>query len=322
MNTGTPTVLVLGGTGFLGRHIAAGFAATGAEVVPSARHGANRVDLTAADPGPLAALLRDVRPDVVVNASGRAWAAGAQEMAAANCDAVATLAAALAELPAPPRLIHLGSVHEYGPGTVGAGTREDHEPAPVTDYGRSKLGGTRAVLDAVRTEGLDAIVLRLANVCGPGTHRGSLLGAVGARLAEALAAAGPAADPADPLELRLAPLRAHRDFVDVRDVVDAVLAAAGAPRQAHPVINIGSGAARPMRRIIDRLVALSGLPVRIVEDAGDPLRTDAEWQQLDITRARRVLNWSPARDLDTSLSDLLGAARTELTTQTATERKT
>ncbi|MEU3750663.1 MULTISPECIES: NAD-dependent epimerase/dehydratase family protein [Streptomyces] len=319
MNSGAPTVLVLGGTGFLGRHITAGFAAAGAQVVPSARHGAHRVDLTAADPGPLAALLRDVRPGVVVNASGRAWGAGAEEMAAANCDAVVTLAAALAELPAPPRLVHLGSVHEYGPGTVGAGTREDHEPAPVTDYGRSKLGGTRAVLDAVRTEGLDAIVLRLANVCGPGTHRGSLLGAVGARLAEAQVAAGPTADP---VELRLAPLRAHRDFVDVRDVVDAVLTAAGAPRQDHPVINIGSGAARPMRRIVDRLVALSGLQVRIVEDAGDPRRTDAEWQQLDITRARRVLKWSPARDLDTSLSDLLGAARTELTTQTAMERKT
>ncbi|MFE2558264.1 NAD-dependent epimerase/dehydratase family protein [Streptomyces sp. NPDC059352] len=318
MNTGAPAVLVLGGTGFLGRHIAAGFAAVGARVVPAARHGATRVDLTAADPGPLAALLRDVRPDVVVNASGRAWGAGVEEMSAANRDAVATLAAALAELPGRPRLIHLGSVHEYGPGTVGAGTGEDHEPAPVTDYGRSKLGGTRAVLDAVRTKELDAIVLRLANVCGPGTPRGSLLGSVAARLAEAHAAAGAAAEP---VELRLAPLRAHRDFVDVRDVVDAVLTAARTPRPAHPVLNIGSGAARPMRRIIDRLVALSGLPVRIVEDTGDPRRTDAEWQQLDITRARRVLCWSPARDLDTSLSDLLDAARAELTTQTVIERK-
>ncbi|MCX5203229.1 NAD(P)-dependent oxidoreductase [Streptomyces sp. NBC_00237] len=315
MNTAAPTVLVLGGTGFLGRHLTAGFAEAGARVVPAARRGATRVDLTEADPGPLTTLLRDVGPDVVVNASGRAWGADAAEMTAANCDAVAALTGALAALPAPPRLIQLSSIHEYGAGTVGTGTREDHEPAPVTDYGRSKLGGTRAVLDAVRTRELDAIVLRVANVCGPGAPHGSLLGSVAARLAAALAAPGA---PADPVELRLAPLRAYRDVVDVRDVVAAVVTAAGVARPAHPVFNIGSGAARPMRRIVDRLIALSGLPVRIVEDTAGPRRTDTEWQQLDITRARRELCWSPARDLDSSLSALLDAARTELTTPSAT----
>ncbi|MGW2492619.1 NAD-dependent epimerase/dehydratase family protein [Streptomyces sp. NPDC001606] len=305
-------VLVLGATGFLGRHIADTFEAAGDRVLrvsrtapPDAAGRRAAFDLTAATASGLAAFLAAHRPDVVVNAAGTVWQADEQRMRELNDAFVRRLVTVLPELPAPVRLVQLGSVHEYGPTPAGVPLTEDLPAAPAGTYGRTKLAGTRWVLDAARG-GLDAVVVRVANACGPGAPPESLLGKVAAELARQ------AADPAAPGELRLAPLRAMRDFVDVRDAADAVLAAAGAPRgvAAGLLVNIGRGEAVPVRRLVDRMIALSGLPVRLVEEApADGTRSTTEWQRTDITRARRLLGWHPRRELDESLRDLLTATR-------------
>ncbi|AVH55995.1 MULTISPECIES: NAD-dependent epimerase/dehydratase family protein [Streptomyces] len=345
------TVVVLGGTGFLGRHIGAAFGALGARVhlvspsagpgakpgaepgmqpgaepgaEPGAKPGAEpgmqpgagcpaliRLDVVAASPRELAALLARVGADTVVNAAGRAWRADEAQMAAANAELVAKVTEALAALPREPggpRLIHLGSVHEYGAGTPGGATPEDWPAAPVTPYGRTKLLGTQAVLRAVRERNVEGVVLRLANVIGAGTPAGSLFGDVAAHLADA-ARAEAAGERAD--ALRLPPLRAARDLVDVRDVVDAVLAAARVPATYvnGRVINVGRGEAVPVRDVIDRMVALSGLDVPVTEGAGvPPGRSDVDRQCLDVSLARELLGWAPSRPLDSALRDLLAAA--------------
>ncbi|MGW0499680.1 NAD-dependent epimerase/dehydratase family protein [Streptomyces sp. NPDC003007] len=309
------SVVVLGGTGFLGRHVGAAFTALGARVHPVSRSGGDtpargstpvRLDLLAAQPDRIARLLASTGADVVVNAAGRAWRADEEEMAAGNAVLVERLVAALAELPGPPvRLIQLGSVHEYGAGAPDAATGEDHEPAPVTPYGRTKLEGTRAVLCATSERGVDGVVLRLANVIGAGAPQGSLFGRVAAHLG---AAAHAVARGERAAELRLPPLRAARDMVDAGDTAAAVLAAATAPAGTvgGRVINVGRGEAVLIRGLIHRMVALSGLEVPVVEDPeGPPSRTDVARQRLDIVRAGRLLGWRPRRSLDDSLHDLL-----------------
>ncbi|MEU9701217.1 NAD(P)-dependent oxidoreductase [Streptomyces sp. NPDC047981] len=308
------TAVVLGGTGFLGRHVVAALRATGRRVVSVSRtagaapersgtEGGAGVDLTADDgQRRFAGLLAAERAAVVVNAAGRAWRATEEDMVRGNAELVERLVAAVLAQDAPPRLIQLGSVHEYGPGTPGAGTAEDHPAAPVTPYGRSKLRATEAVLAACAASDLDGVVLRVANVSGPGAPVGSLLRTVADQLVDVASGALS--------ELRYGPLRAERDFVDVRDVADAVVAAADAPRGAvrGQVINIGTGEAVRARLLVDRLVALSGLAVPVVEQPAAPGatgRADVEWQRLDTAKAHRVLGWKPARDLDTSLRDLL-----------------
>lgn len=310
-------VVVLGGTGYLGRRIGEAFAADGALVRTVSRTPAQdgpadpdfvRVDLLAASPRELTALFASVSPDVVVNAAGRAWRADEAEMTAGNADLVVRVTESLAGLPRPPRLIQLGSVHEYGAGTPGAGTPEEHEPAPVTPYGRTKLLGTRAVLRASAEDGLDGVVLRLANVIGAGAPAGSLFGMVAGHLG---AAARAQALGEKPDELGLPPLRARRDVVDVRDAVDAVRAAATAPGSdvSGQVVNVGRGEAVPMHALIARMVELSGVDLPVVEAvSGRPARTDVDWQQLDVSKAVRLLGWRPRRSLDDSLRDLLSAA--------------
>ncbi|MES4904974.1 MULTISPECIES: NAD(P)-dependent oxidoreductase [unclassified Streptomyces] len=311
---GTP-VLVLGGSGYLGRHICAAFAATGARVSRVCRGtrgggadgdgadgddcGSIRLDLSAAGPAELARLCSDTRARVVVNASGAVWGGGERQMTEANSAFVSRLATVVAGLPDRPRLIHLGSAYEYGPAAPGTSIGEDWPTDPATVYGRTKLRGSQAVLRAAAERGVPGTVLRISVACGPGAPGNSLAGVVAAHLASGRG------------ELRLAPLRDHRDLVDVRDVADAVVAAAVAPVRAvaGTVVNIGSGQAVPVRRLVDLMISLSGLPVRVVEDpALQRTRSDAAWQRLDIGRARRLLGWAPRRTLRESLRDLLAAA--------------
>ncbi|MEU3301215.1 NAD(P)-dependent oxidoreductase [Streptomyces sp. NPDC006678] len=311
--TGT-RVVVLGGTGFLGGHLRAAFRAEGDQVVcvsrtsPGTAAGSAAsderflaLDLLALSPHELRAHLTALDPDIMVNAAGAVWKVTEQQMHAANAELVTTLIAALRELPRRPRLIQLGSVHEYGAGTRDSGLAEDGMEAPVTPYGRSKLAASRSVLDAAGTGALDGVVLRMANIVGPGVPTGSLLGDIAAHVERY------AKDPeATDAELVFPPLRAERDFVDVRDVVDAVLAAARAPRTevSGRVINIGSGRAVPAGEVVERLLALSGLPVRLVERPADGAAF-VDCQRLDVSRARRLLGWEPRRDLDTALTGLL-----------------
>lgn len=306
------SVVVLGGTGFLGRRIADGLADRGARVHRFSRSGPGAVDLLTVRPERLAALLDAAGADTVVNAAGRAWRADEAAMRAGNADLVVRVAEALAVAERRPRLIQLGTVHEYGATTWGGASPEDQAPAPLTAYGRTKLLGTHAALDAARDRGVDTVVLRMVNVIGAGVPRGSLFGRVAATLGEA--ARRDAAD-APPQVLRLPPLRVHRDLLDVRDAVEAVWAAAVTPAPyaadgagMDRVINIGSGRAVSMRALIDRMVALSGVDLPVVEGPADPARpAEPPWLQLDITRARATLGWWPRRTPDDALRELLAA---------------
>ena len=303
--------VVLGGTGFVGRHICEALAAHGHDVtavsraegavLPGVRHAC--ADLVGR-PDRLRGMLEALRPRLVVNAMGAVWDTGPEQMDQANHLAVHRLVDLLSALGRRPRLVHLGSVHEYGPVPAGRPLDERIPPRPETPYGRTKLLGTGAVLDARRAGRLDAVVLRLSNGVGPGAPRSSLLG----RVAEQLHAAP---DDGSPVVLRLAPLTARRDFIDVRDIADAVAAAARPVRIPHPVLNIGRGRSVPVRQLVRMLISVSGVQARIAETeaAPDTRGGGLEWQRVDITAAAHSLAWRPRRLLEDALHALWQESR-------------
>lgn len=297
-------VVVLGGTGFVGRHVADAFADSGHEVLTVARHvPADRrrhrftaLDLGHTDPETLARLVDAEAPATVVDATGSSWGLDPDRMADRCTRLSGLLLTALRRADCRPRLIHLGSVLEYGPQSRGGPADPRGTSPPGTAYGRAKLAATHAVLAAAHAGHVDAVVLRLVNALGPGLPATSLLGRVAGALAAA-ARAGVAA------EVTLAPLVARRDFVDVRDAAAAVLAAAGRPVTGR-VLDIGRGEAVPVRTLVGLLVQVSGVPATVTEHAERPgWRAATEWSCVDPGPAAAALDWLPRRDLHRAVTD-------------------
>lgn len=295
--------VVVGGAGFIGRHVCAEFIDHGFSVAAISRNagapipGADLVtlDVTTA---PLDEIVKALSPaDVVVNAAGDSWHGTDEQMTLSHTALVDRLVEAVSAVPGRPRLVHLGSVHEYGPVADGTAISEDDPPAPVTLYARTKLASTGTVLDATRSGRIDGCVLRLSNVHGPGAPRGSFLG----RLAGQLRATGED----DPLTLTILPDR--RDVVDVRDVARAVVLAARAPVTGR-IVNVGQGEATSVREVVETLVRISGVPPHLVREHDAPVQSKgAGWTKVDIGRARQLLDWSPRVSLEESLRDLWDA---------------
>ena len=292
-------MLLFGAGGFLGGHVWGQAAERGVEVVTASRSALpasgdhRRGDLSTCTVDELAALVADVAPDVVVNCAG-ATGGGVEELAATNVTGVAHLAGALLASGAPCRLVHVGSAAEYGASEWGTAVDESAPARPVGPYGATKLAGTKLV-ELAAAAGLEAVVLRVFNPVGPGAPPTSLLG----RLVGELRRAAPGGAP-----VHLGPLDAVRDFVDVRDVADAVLAASAAPVPAHRVLNVGSGQGVAVRELVKRLVALAGCVASVEEDAPASERSpQVMWQQADVALAARELCWRPWRSLEHSLVD-------------------
>ncbi|MET7287131.1 NAD(P)-dependent oxidoreductase [Streptomyces sp. NPDC005573] len=291
-------ILVLGGSGYLGRHVAEGLRALpGAQILAAGRSSAARypADLATDPPQRLAAVLAAAAPDAVVNCAG-ATGGDPVTLAEVNARGPAALCAALREAAPSARLVHLGSAAEYGPGAPGTPVTETAPACPVTPYGVTKLAGTVAVTSAA----FDGVVLRVGNPVGPGAPATSLPG----RLSSLLRTAG--TEPG--AVLRLGDLSAHRDFVDVRDLARAVVLAVSVPGPLPPVLNIGGGAAVPVRELVRGLARRAGFRGRLEEDDRGPARSaPVSWQCSDITSAGRALGWRPAHGLDDSLDALWAA---------------
>lgn len=293
-----PRVLVLGAGGFLGRHVAETLRTSRAfDVAIASRSatgpGSHALDLATADRGAIAEIVDEVRPDIVVNCSG-ATRGDPPTLVHGNVVVVAELLAAIAVGAPRRRVVHLGSAAEYGAVPLGTPIREHTPPKPVGDYGVTKLAGTELVIAAGRAGHVDAIVLRVFNPIGAGAPANSVLGRAAMRMREALAAGT--------TEIHLGSLDDQRDFVDARDVADAVTAAA---RSSGPIgariLNVGSGRATLVRDAVARLARVASFSGEIVEDGPIVAGSRVPWQQADVSAAAEILDWRPRRGLDESI---------------------
>ncbi len=160
----------------------------------------------------------------VINACGR-LRGDDRELQAANVDLARFVARAAAVTST--RLVHVGSAAEYGPPTTER-LHEDHPTRPAGPYGRTKLHGTRAVLDVSEQGG--AVVARVFNPVGPGQPD---------HLPVAEFARAARSNDRGPLVLRNAATK--RDFVSVHDVGRSLIRLATAERVDHAVVNVCSG---------------------------------------------------------------------------------
>lgn len=166
--------LLTGGTGFIGQRLASRIVERGdsltALVRPSSRRDALAAlgarfavgDLTTGEG--LTEAVRDV--DCVLHLAGVTKAREPAGYFEGNANGTRRVAEAMASLPRPPRLVYCSSLAAAGPSTPERPRREEDPPAPVSVYGRSKLGGEDAVRELA--DRVPSVIVRPPMVYGPG----------------------------------------------------------------------------------------------------------------------------------------------------------
>ncbi|MCE9671099.1 NAD(P)-dependent oxidoreductase [Myxococcus stipitatus] len=167
-------ILLTGGTGFIGKRLARRIVERGDTLTVLVRGSSRREslaalgarfavgDLTTGEG--LAEAVRDV--DCVIHLAGVTKAREPSGYFEGNAHGTRRLVEAMAALPHPPRLVHCSSLAAAGPSTPERPRREEDPPAPVSTYGRSKLGGEEAVREFA--DRVPSVIVRPPIVYGPG----------------------------------------------------------------------------------------------------------------------------------------------------------
>lgn len=291
---GTPRrVLVTGAGGFLASALVPLLRRrfSRSTLVLSARR---RADL--AEPGEARRLAARARPDLVFHLAGSRPPARLDALWRDNVTATLLLCEALKGCR--PRLVVAGSSAEYGPGPS-APVTESFPPVPLTLYGAVKHAQTLAAL-SFRHEGLDVRVARIFNVLGPGTPETLAPGAFAAQIVRLERTGGG--------EVKVGDLRPTRDFIDVRDAAEALVALARAPGLSG-CTNISSGRAVPMSMVLRQLTAAARVPLGVVRDPARLRAVEVRGIRGSHARLTRATGWRPRITLARSLEDTLSWRR-------------
>ena len=183
--------------------------------------------------------------------------------------------------------------------------REDHPCEPEAPYGASKLGAEKACLAYAKAHDLDAVCLRLFDVYGPG-QRFDLYGGVVPTFVHRLLQGGALTVYGDG--------EATRDFVHVRDVVQACLRAALAPRAAG-TYNIAGGRGTTIKRLASLLGRTLGVAPEI--EHADARPGDVRHRLADTSAAGRAFGFEPRIGLEEGLVEYAAWAKIDLRTAVA-----
>ena len=248
----------------------------------------------------LARLVSDTGPpDLVLHLAGQASAAAAFKLPELtyeiNVVGTARLLKLLSRLAPDARVLIPSSAYVYGPPGSGGFLREDDPVRPSNHYGVSKAAQEEVARIFWETDGLRTYVTRSFNHIGPGQAKGFVVPDFASRLVDLERRNGGV--------MTVGNLEARRDYLDVRDVVQAYLAILerGSP---GVVYNVASGTPWSAQELLDVMLAEVRVPVQVERDPGLMRKVDVPVLAGDAGRLR-ALGWQPEHDIGETLREAL-----------------
>ena len=306
-------ILVTGAGGFVGAHLLpalraafpnARLIAAGRRTDVAARGADEAVALDLDDGAAMPGVVAACRPDAVLHLAARAdvGASFRDPLAAWQTNLLGTVALGEAVLRAAPDapFIMASSGEVYGLAfRRGTPVSEDAAPAPANPYAASKAAADLAVGE-MALRGLRAVRMRPFTHTGAGQTDGFVVAAFAHQVARIEAGLQP------PI-LHTGALDRWRDFLDVRDVCAAYVAALQRSDALEPgvALNICSGQPRRIGDMLQALLDLSGVTARVEQEAARLRPTDVEKVIGDPARARALLGWEPRIPWEETLRSVL-----------------
>jgi UDP-glucose 4-epimerase len=290
--------MVTGSEGFIGAHVVSSLLRQGWTVsavdrrspaVPTyeARVTHHRMDVGSRD---FTRLVRTARPDVIVHLAAQSSLAalerqpdqGLHDNVLSTANLVEAAGAAGVR-----KVVFASSAAVYG-SSQQLPAREDAEIRPTSAYGWSKAAGEQLVQRASVQYGTEYVILRLANVYGPGQELKAEPGVI-ALWYECLLSGK---------RMRLHDQgRPTRDFVYVGDVAEAVSAAA--IQGAAETLNVASGRETSLAELATLMSAIANVEPAFQPYAAPP--GDIDRSVLDPRRALHALGWKALSPLELGL---------------------
>ncbi len=202
------------------------------------------------------------------------------------------------------RVLVVGSSEEYGlVSPEDLPVDEDTPLRPLNAYALSKVTQDLMGLQYYLTHKLHVVRVRPFNHIGPRQS----VGFVAPDFASQIAAAELGLQPAI---IRVGNLAARRDFCDVRDVVRAyvMLITHGEPGQVY---NVGAGESHAIQELLDRLLAMSRVPIQVQPDPEQMRPSDVPDVICDASRLRERTGWWMTIPFEQSLQEILEYWRQE-----------
>lgn len=294
-------ILVVGSEGFLGRNVAQELERHH-EVFRGVRVGADkqsrRVEIDLGSKDSVRAVLRDVRPEVIVNCAGIVDPSA--DVSQNQLFTKHILESVVEESVKVEKVVLSGSAGEYGlVDSINLPIKEDATLAAASDYGMSKVQEVEFAKEFAKQHSLDVVEARIFNPIGPGMHDKFLITRILKQIREV--------EVGSRQELEINRLDATRDYIDVRDVARAIRALIEVPTRYNEY-NIGSGKATTNRELIDRVLRFAGsdhrIAVREISATPEPGVASAA----DITRISSDTKWRPRMTLDETIQDIVKEA--------------
>ena len=197
----------------------------------------------------------------------------------------------------PASLIYVSTSSVYG---INASGNEKTPPAPVSPYGVTKLAAEEAVLSAVRRGTLKACIVRCFSVFGERERPDKVIPRLFAALKHDT-----------PFSLYDGSLAHERSYTYVGDIVNGtMLAMNNLPKKNGEIFNVGTNKSNMTAEVLELAQKISGKKLRINHlpaRSGDQLVTRA-----DIGKAQAVLGYQPQTSLSEGMEKTWAWASKEL----------
>jgi len=294
------TILITGGAGFIGSHIADALTTDNDITVLDDLSSGSRENV----PGGATFIEGDVRDDdTLKNAAADAdvifheaaivsvQQSIDQPQRCQDVNLAGTLAVLEAARREDARVVFASSAAIYGEPT--SVPIDEAEPtAPASPYGIDKCAADQYVRTYHDLYGLDTVALRYFNVYGPGQTGGDYSGVISIFREQALTG--------DPITVD-GDGSQTRDFVHVEDIVRANLLAATTDA-VGTAYNIGTGTETSIQTLAETVQSIADADSPIVH--GEPRPGDIDRSCADVTRAQEQLGYEPKISLEEGLRTL------------------
>ena len=316
-------VLITGITGMAGSHLAEYLLAQGhIEVHGTFRWRSNRENIAGfeervnlyecdlRDPYAVLRLLRKIQPHRIYHLASQSNVAASwtspRETLVNNITAQLNVFESMRQLDLlDTRILISGSSEEYGMVyEYELPVSEENPLRPLSPYAVSKVAQDNLAYQYHQSYGLQVIRTRAFNHTGPRRSDAFVISNFARQIVEI------EMGKRDPI-IQVGNLSARRDFTDIRDVVKAYTLAMEYC-DSDCAYNIGSGAGRRIKEVLDTLLSMAKLIIQVQEDPGRIRPSDVPAMICDNTRFREKTGWKPEISFDQTLHDLLGYWREKL----------